>query len=70
MLSKSRKYIQSLSKNELAALAANLGTKPVYLYQIGKGFRTPSRRLALKMEQEAKGKIKASDFDDLLIANS
>jgi hypothetical protein len=67
MLSKSRKYLQQLPKEQRIALAAQVGTSPAYLYQLGAGIRNPSRRLALKLEQASERKIKANEFDDLLL---
>jgi len=65
-MSKSRDYIKRLTKEERAELAGKVDSTLEYLYQIGARFRTPSRRLALKLERETKGRVKAVDFDNEL----
>ncbi len=41
-----------------------IALSPEYIYQIGAGFRTPSRRLAAMLERETRGQVKAVDFDN------
>ena len=55
-------YLQQVSKAEIETLAAATGTKPIYLRQVGTGFRRPSIALALKLEHASSGLITAREL--------
>jgi DNA-binding XRE family transcriptional regulator len=59
----SRKYLRSLNAEDRKKLADIIGISQEYLFMIGAGNRTPSRKIAAKLEIETKGQIKAVDFD-------
>jgi hypothetical protein len=58
----SREHIKSLTKAQRVAIADAVGTTEQYLYQIGKGERTPSRKLLYAIQKETKGRVRAEDF--------
>jgi len=54
--------IQDLSVEELKTLARAAGTTYSYLYQIKRRIRSPSRRLAAKLEKASGGLLKYQDL--------
>lgn len=55
-------YLKTLDPPALARFAHAVGTKVIYLRQIGYGFRKPSIRLALNIEQASGGLITAREL--------
>ncbi|MCC7220670.1 MAG: hypothetical protein IT490_08070, partial [Candidatus Contendobacter sp.] len=48
-------YLKTLDTRTVTRFADAVGTKAIYLRQIGYGFRRPSMRLALHIEQASHG---------------
>lgn len=55
-------YLKTLDAQAIKRLAAALGTKPIYLRQIGYGFRRPSISMALRIEQASGGLTTAREL--------
>ncbi len=55
-------YLKTLNTAALARFAHAVGTKPIYLRQIGYGFRRPSMRLALHIEEASHGQVTAREL--------
>lgn len=54
-------YLKTLDTRTVTRFADAVGTKAIYLRQIGYGFRRPSMRLALHIEQASHGLITARE---------
>lgn len=55
-------YLKTLDTRAVARFADAVGTKVIYLRQIGYGFRRPSMRLALLIEHASHGLITAREL--------
>ena len=55
--------MKRLPAQDRKKLAAEIGVSHEYLYMIGMGQRTPSRKVAAMLEGMTSRKVKASDFD-------
>ena len=55
-------YLKTLDPTAIAHFAHAVGTKVVYLRQIGYGFRRPSIRLALNIERVSGGQVTAREL--------
>lgn len=60
----SREYLISLSPTERNKLAERVGVSGHYIYLIGKGYKTGSRELNLKLESATDGIFKDEDFTE------
>lgn len=68
-MNNSREFLKQLPITERIKLAKQLNVTPDFLYQIGSGFRNPSRDLAIRLEILTAGKFKEADFDEEIRAN-
>lgn len=63
-LTQSRKYLANLKPADRRSLAAKVKCHEQYLYQLGRyPHIIPSRVLTYRLEQAARGEIKAFDFE-------
>ncbi|KJU85381.1 hypothetical protein MBAV_002430 [Candidatus Magnetobacterium bavaricum] len=63
-MNNSRIYLSTLNYAEKSVIAQQAGITPEALITFAKGYRTPSRVTAIKLEKATKGKIKESDFTE------
>ena len=76
-MNKSRDYLNRLTLEQRIEIAKRMTSNPKkihgiqqYLYQIGRGDRTPSRSVTAQIQRATKGKVRPSDFDKEAIENS
>lgn len=60
----SREYLINLSPTDRYMLADRVGVSGHYIYLIGKGYKTGSRELNLKLEVATDGVFKDQDFTE------
>jgi DNA-binding XRE family transcriptional regulator len=60
---KSREYIKALTPEQRKKIAKAIHVSHEYIYMIGIGERTPSRKLAVMLERETKKHVKSADFE-------